>query len=124
MPNSTHKSDSLAVYLLIYALLMSLLVATVYAATEDMGRWNVVVALAIAAIKATLVILFFMHVRHSSRLSWIFAGAAFLWLGLLLGLTMTDYASRGQPTPSSSAQISAAENVGEPSYATQTPHFP
>ncbi len=59
-------------------------------------------------------ILFFMHVRHSSRLTWIFAGAAFLWLGLLLGLTMTDYATREQPTPSSTAQITAGNNVSHP----------
>ena len=56
-----------------------------------MGPWNVVTALLIAVAKALLVILFFMHVRHSSKLTWIFAGAAFLWLTLLLGLTLSEY---------------------------------
>ena len=97
--------------MLIYVLLMALLVATVIAATLDLGPWNVVIALVIAVMKAMLVILFFMHVRHSSRLTWIFVGAAFLWLGLLLGLTMTDYASRDHPAPDSTAQITVAENA-------------
>jgi cytochrome c oxidase subunit IV len=67
------------------------LIATVSAARVDMGPWNVVTALVIAVVKALLVILFFMHVRHSSRLTWVFAGAAFLWLTLLLGLTLSEY---------------------------------
>ncbi len=93
-------------YLLIYCLLLALLIATVSAASVDMGPWNVVTALVIAVVKALLVILFFMHVRHSSRLTWIFAGAAFLWLTLLLGLTLSEYWFR--PTPSftqSTAQL-------------------
>jgi cytochrome c oxidase subunit 4 len=114
MRSDEHKIDGLGIYLLIYILLMVLLIATVAAGSVDLGRWNVVIALVIAAIKALLVILFFMHVRHSSRLTWIFAGAAFLWLGLLLALTMTDYASRGEPTSSSTAQIAAVNNVNHP----------
>ncbi|HEX4054024.1 MAG TPA: cytochrome C oxidase subunit IV family protein [Tepidisphaeraceae bacterium] len=106
MPQTQHKIDGIPLYLLIYCLLMALLVSTVIAATFDMGRWNVVAALTIAVLKALLVILFFMHIRHSSRLTWIFAAAAFLWLGLLLGLTMTDYTSRTSPAPNSNAQIS------------------
>jgi cytochrome c oxidase subunit 4 len=94
MQNDEHKIDSVATYVVIYVLLMALLVGTVVAANVDLGRWNTVVSLVIAAIKAILVILFFMHVRHSSKLTWIFAAAAFVWLGLLLALTMTDYASR------------------------------
>jgi cytochrome c oxidase subunit IV len=112
MQNSEHKIDGLWLYLLIYGLLMALLIATVCAASVDLGPWNVVIALVIAAIKAVLVILFFMHVRHSTRLTWIFVGAAFVWLGLLLGLTMTDYASRDQPTPNSAAQITVVDNQG------------
>jgi cytochrome c oxidase subunit 4 len=92
--NHANRSDSVKLYLLVYGLLMFLLIATVIAAAFDLGRFNAVIALVIAAIKAILVILFFMHVRHSSRITWIFVAAAFLWLGLLVGLTMTDYASR------------------------------
>jgi cytochrome c oxidase subunit IV len=108
MQKADHKSDGIPTYLTIYILLMVLLAATVGFGSLDLGRWNAAIALAIAVIKAMLVILFFMHIRHSSRLTWIFAGAAFLWLGLLLALTMTDYASRNQPAAQSSAQITAS----------------
>jgi hypothetical protein len=61
-----------------------------------------------------------MHIRHSSRLTWIFAGAAFLWLGLLLALTATDYATRDLPTtPDSRAQITTAGYPGPPSLTLQ-----
>jgi cytochrome c oxidase subunit 4 len=109
MAPARHKIDGLPIYFTIYAALLALLVATVIAGAQDLGPWNTVVSLAIAVIKAFLVILFFMHVRHSSKLVWIFAAAAFLWLGLLLGLTMTDFASRQQPAPSSVAHITLNE---------------
>ncbi len=111
MQSDKHTIDGIQTYLWIYVLLMVLLAATVCAAAVDMGRWNVVIALIIAVAKAILVILFFMHVRHSSRLTWIFAGAAFLWLGLLLALTMTDYVSRDQPAPNSVAHIAVEQNA-------------
>ena len=56
---------------------------------------NNVVMLTIACIKALLVILFFMHVRWSTRLTWVVVAAGFFWLLILFGLTMTDYLSRG-----------------------------
>jgi cytochrome c oxidase subunit 4 len=90
--------DSLRTYFLIFAALMILLVATVWASAFDLGSGNAAIALTIAVAKALLVILFFMHVRHGSGLVWVFAGAAFVWLSLLLGLTMTDYLSRGPRT--------------------------
>ena len=68
---------------------------TVYAATLDLGRYNAVVALGIATIKATLVALFFMHVWHASeKLTKLVVIAAIFFLMLLLGLTMSDYATR------------------------------
>ena len=106
-----NKIDSVFTYCMIFLLLMLLLVATVVAGSLDLGRWNTVIALLIAVLKALLVVLFFMHVRHSSRLTWVFAGAAFVWLGLLLGLTLTDYISRTEPMPGSAAQIHRIEPV-------------
>jgi cytochrome c oxidase subunit 4 len=111
MESARHKVDGIGLYLGIYVALMIFLVATVVAASFDLGPWNVVAALAIAVVKALLVILFFMHVRHSARLVWLFAAAAFVWLGLLLGLTMTDYASRPHPAPDSAAQILMPERA-------------
>ena len=68
---------------------------TVYAAKLDLGRYNAVVALGIATIKATLVALFFMHVWHASeKLTKLVVIAALFFLLLLLGLTMSDYATR------------------------------
>ncbi len=104
MQEAKHKIDSIGTYLLIYFALMALLIATVIAGSLDLGMWNAVVALFIAVVKALLVILFFMHVRHSSRQTWIFAGASFLWLGLLLIGTSSDYATRPEPIPDSGAQ--------------------
>ncbi len=68
---------------------------TVAAAEVDMGPLNNIVMLAIACSKALLVILFFMHVRWSSRLTWVTVASGFFWLLILFGLTMTDYMSRG-----------------------------
>ena len=58
------------------------------------GNLNTVVAMLIAACKALLVILFFMHVRYSSRLTWVFVSAGFFWLMILLSLTLADVLSR------------------------------
>lgn len=68
---------------------------TVTAAFVDMGPFNNIIMLAIACAKATLVILFFMHVRWSTRLTWVVAMAGFFWLLILFGLGMSDYLSRG-----------------------------
>jgi len=70
-------------------------VLTVGAAKVDMGPLNNIVMLAIACTKATLVILFFMHVRWSSRLTWVVAMSGFFWLLILFGIGMSDYLSRG-----------------------------
>jgi cytochrome c oxidase subunit 4 len=63
-------------------------------ARADIGPFNVVVALVIATIKATLVVLFFMHLRYSPKLTMATVVAAMFFLFLLLGLTMTDYLTR------------------------------
>jgi cytochrome c oxidase subunit 4 len=68
---------------------------TVAAAEVDLGAFNNIAMLAIAATKALLVILFFMHVRWSTRLTWVVVASGFFWLLILFGLGMTDYMSRG-----------------------------
>jgi cytochrome c oxidase subunit 4 len=81
-----------------YLVFLALLVGTgltVGAAFVDMGPLNNVVMLLIALVKATLVILFFMHVRWSSRLTWVIAMSGFFWLMILFGVTMSDYLTRG-----------------------------
>ena len=68
---------------------------TVGAAEVDLGSLNNIVMLLIACTKAALVVLFFMHVRWATRLTWVVAVSGFFWLLILFGLTMTDYLSRG-----------------------------
>lgn len=68
---------------------------TVLVAFYDLGALNNIVMLLIASVKALLVILFFMHVRWSTRLTWVVAASGFVWLIILFGLTMTDYLTRG-----------------------------
>jgi len=68
---------------------------TVVAAFYDFpGPLNAVVALTIAAIKATLVVLYFMHVRYSGRLVWLVIVAALLWLAIMFAITLSDYWTR------------------------------
>ena len=85
----------LRIYFLIFGALMALTALTVWAAFQDFGTMNTVVALVIAVLKATLVILYFMHVRYSSSLVQVAAVAGFLWLVILIGFTVSDVASRG-----------------------------
>ena len=85
----------LGVYFAVFAALMLGTWLTVMAAHQDFGRYNTAVALAIAITKALLVVLFFMHVRWSTRLTWVVAASGFFWLLILFGLTMQDYMTRG-----------------------------
>ena|SRR5437868_2204463 len=82
-------------YALVFAALLALTYTTYLVAFIDLGPWNVVAALAIAAGKALLVALFFMHLRHSPKLTWVVAGGGLFWLGILLALTVSDYLTRG-----------------------------
>jgi cytochrome c oxidase subunit 4 len=82
-------------YYAVFGALIAGTILTVAAAKVDMGPLNNIVMLAIACTKATLVILFFMHVRWSSRLTWVVAMSGFFWLLILFGVGMSDYLSRG-----------------------------
>jgi cytochrome c oxidase subunit 4 len=85
----------LKIYFVIITTLGLLTAATVLTAKIDMGAMNTVVALTIAVIKGTLVVLYFMHVRWSKRLVWVFVAAAFVWFMILIAFTMQDFVSRG-----------------------------
>jgi cytochrome c oxidase subunit 4 len=91
----SQKIISRKVYLFVFAVLMALLLITTGVAYVDLGPLSPIIALLIAAAKALLIILYFMHVRYSSRLTWIFAGAGVTWLMILIGLTLSDFISRG-----------------------------
>lgn len=84
-----------SLYYLIFLALMIGTVLTVVVAMFDLGAFNNIVMLSIACAKALLVILFFMHVRWSSRLTMVVAASGFFWLLILFSITMADYVSRG-----------------------------
>jgi cytochrome c oxidase subunit 4 len=104
----------------IYAtILIALLVGTVvtvYAAKVDLGRWNIVLALTIAVTKMTLVILFFMHGKYSSRRTKLIIASGFFWLAIMLVLTLADYTTR-HPEPSRSQLAPVLELPSHPSSA-------
>ena len=91
---SGHVSPK-STYYAIFGALMILTGVTVGAAFVNLGSFNFPVAIAIAITKATLVILFFMHVKYSSRLTKMVVGMSFFFLFIMFALTMTDYLSRG-----------------------------
>jgi cytochrome c oxidase subunit 4 len=86
-----------------FVALLALLALTCAAAFVDLDRllpggfWSTAVALVIAAAKALLILMFFMHMRFGPRRVWVFAGAGFLWLGILVVLTYSDYVTRDRP---------------------------
>ncbi len=88
---------------------------TVFVAFLNLGVLNFPVAISIAIVKATLVILFFMHAKYSSRLTKLIVGGAFFFLLILLTLTMTDYMSRGWHTsPRGTTTAGTQQRVGPP----------
>jgi cytochrome c oxidase subunit 4 len=86
---------SRSVYFVIFGALLVGTILTVVMAKVDLGsNFNTIVALTIAVVKATLVVLYFMHVRYSSRLTWVIVASGIFWLGILFVLTASDYGSR------------------------------
>ena len=91
----TEHIDSIRTYALVLVALLALTAVTTLVAFVDLGEFSVVAALAIAVCKMLLVALFFMHIRHSNKLTKLVVVGGLLWLGILLLLTMTDFATRG-----------------------------
>jgi cytochrome c oxidase subunit IV len=90
----SEKIISERAYYAVFIILLGLTLTTYEAARLRLGRWNTPVGLAIAAGKALLIIIYFMHARYSSRLTRVVIGAGLFWLGILLVLTMSDYLTR------------------------------
>ncbi len=86
---------SVRTYLAVFAALLVLTAVTTAVAFVDLGAINTVIMLAIAVTKATLVVLYFMHVRYSSRLTWAVVSTAFAWLVVMILFTLSDFATRG-----------------------------
>ena len=90
-----HPIDSVKTYALILGALLCLTVLTTAVAYLPLGAFSTIVALGIACTKMMLVALFFMHIRHSTKLTKLVVVGGLLWLAILLLLTMTDFLSRG-----------------------------
>ncbi len=83
------------VYFAVFTALIVLTATTTTISFLDLGPWNTVVALGIAFLKATLVALFFMHVKYSPRLTQIVVAGGLFWLAILIALTLSDFLTRG-----------------------------
>lgn len=81
-------------YVKTFASLLVLLALTVGANFLHLGPFSVVVAVGIAIVKAALILLFFMEVRYSPPIVWMFATAGLIWLVILLVMSMSDYTTR------------------------------
>jgi len=92
--NHDGQHGSLRLYLGVFLALLVLTALTVWSAFQPLGALHTPVALGIAGTKALLVILYFMHVRWSSRLTWVFASSGFLFLVILLVFTLSDFRTR------------------------------
>jgi len=86
------------VYFAIFAALMIGTTLTVWAAFQNFHQFNIVIALGIATIKATLVILYFMHARYSPKRTQLVIVCSVFWLAIMLGLTLSDYNTRSHET--------------------------
>lgn len=95
--SSVHVSP-LSTYFTIFGALMVLTLLTVGVASINLGSLNPVVALGVACVKATLVILYFMHVKYSSRLTKLTVVLSLFFVAILFAETMMDYATRGLPS--------------------------
>ncbi len=92
--NHAEHHGGIGVYLAIFATLMVFTAITVWAAFVDFGRFNTVIALVIAFFKATLVMLFFMHLKEAPGLLKLFVIGAFAWVTILIGMTFNDFGTR------------------------------
>jgi cytochrome c oxidase subunit 4 len=83
------------IYYRVFLGLMILLAITIAVSFANLGRLNLFLALTVSVAKMLLIVLYFMHIRYSSRLTWVVASAGVFWLGILFVLALADYFSRG-----------------------------
>ena len=107
-PETGHHGDhpSVATYVAVFIALVIFLIAAMVAGYKVHGLSGSIIGFSIGVVKAVLIILFFMHVKYGTRLTWIFAAAPFLWLGIMIVMTMNDFITRGTPA-------SAADPISE-----------
>jgi cytochrome c oxidase subunit 4 len=92
---SEHEHPTVKTFVTVWAALLVLTALTVFVSTLELGPFNAIVALTIATVKALLVLLFFMELRYSTALTKVAVTAAIFFFFLLVGLTLSDYMTRG-----------------------------
>ena len=90
-----HAESPVGTYVVIFCTLIAMTLVTTWVAFRDWGVLNTPIALAIAVFKGSLVVWFFMHVRHVARLTQLVVVSGFFWLLILFAFTLSDYLSRG-----------------------------
>jgi len=96
--HTQHHVVPVKIYYGIFAILLAMTGITVAVAYVDLGRMNAVAALAIACFKALIVVLYFMHVKYSTRLIKLTVIAGLYWMGIIFALTLGDYLTRAWGT--------------------------
>jgi len=91
----SHQVVAIKIYVRVFLALIVLTATTVAVSRIDLGEFNFIVAMTIAVIKGTLVVMFFMDVRRATSLTKLFVGAGFFWMAILLVFVLSDYLSRG-----------------------------
>jgi cytochrome c oxidase subunit 4 len=111
---SANKVTSTGFYIGIFLALLGLTLLTTWTANMDLGHWHVPVALGIAVTKTTLVVLFFMHLIHSPKLTWMVAASGVVTWIIMVVFTLSDYVTRpmlplGREAPP--GQFQPAKNI-------------
>jgi cytochrome c oxidase subunit IV len=95
--DESHHVVPVRAYIAVFVALIVLTGITVWAAGQDFGAYNTAVAVGIAVVKATLVVLIFMHVKWGTKLTQLYVVAGVVFLLILIAITMSDYISRPWP---------------------------
>jgi cytochrome c oxidase subunit IV len=119
-----HHIVPIPIYVAIFVTLLIMTGVTAWVAYFDFGAMNIVIALAIAAFKASLVVLFFMHVKYANKLTQLASVLGFVWLAILIGMTTSGIFTRDwvgsdqgwamQPLDAGAAQHATSEGAEHP----------
>jgi len=110
-PHDLGHIQPASVYVTVLAILLVLTVVTVWIAGFDFGAWNLVVAMLVASVKATLVAMFFMHLKYENPIVWFYGLVPFLFLLVLIGGLFIDNPYRVKATPSFGTVIGEPETI-------------
>ena len=104
-----HHGYGIGAYIAVYLALLVFLSLTVFISGIDLGRWNIFIAMGIAAVKAGLVVLYFMQAKRSTWIIQFYACAAVVWLMIATVLTFADYATRHPLQVNAAGTVTVAE---------------